>query len=469
MTWSTHFEPPERPQQVQQALNRFRKFLNSQVIGAMMLLICALVAVIWANSPWAHAYFDLWETELSVALGEITFSLTLHEWVNETLMMVFFLMIGLEVKEQILVGELSSLRGALLPVGAALGGMIVPALVFVVINGTLSPDGAGIGGWGIPMATDIAFALGVMALLGQRVPLSLKIFLAALAIADDIGGILVITLFYSGEIAVGGLLLALVFWLVIFALSRLCVYNAFLYFLLSIGVWGGFMISGVHATIAGVLVAMAIPAHALTDPSGRLAGLLRRLDVSRLGGRDLLRDEEQLQVIEDLSDMLHDIEPPLTQLAHSLQPWVTFLVLPLFALANAGVTISGDVGEAVTNPVALGVMGGLMIGKPVGIAVFAWLMVRFGLARLPDGVTWAQIHAVAMLGGIGFTVALFITELAYTQQHALADSAKLGILIASMAAGLIGGAMLWRTTVDRDVADPPPISNSGGQSVRHGA
>ncbi|NJL57317.1 Na+/H+ antiporter NhaA [bacterium] len=394
MAWHTDLlnSSVARPETIDRALARFQRFMHSQVISSVVLLICAVIAILWANSPWSESYFHLWETEVGLSFGDFSFAMTLHGWVNEALMMAFFLVVGLEVKEQIIAGELSSPRRALLPVAAAAGGMIVPALIFSAIN--LGSVGAA--GWGIPMSTDIAFALGILALLGPRIPLSLKIFLAALAIADDLGAIAVITLFYTESIAVNGLLVALGFWLAIFVLSRLGIFNALIYFALSCGVWFGFIMCGIHATIAGVLVAIAIPAHSLVDPKSKLDGLLDRLDSSRLAGRGALHDHEQQEALHELNGVVQDIEPPLVRLLHSLQPWVMFVVMPLFALSNAGVVIGGDIAGTLTSPVSLGVILGLVIGKPVGITLFTWLMVRSGLAELPSGH-----HTASYPGGRG--------------------------------------------------------------------
>jgi len=429
-----------RTPRVERALARFQRFLHSQVIGALLLLACALVAMIWANSPWADSYFHLWETELALSIGETHFSLTLHQAINDALMMAFFLLIGLEVKEQILVGELSKPRQALLPISAALGGMLLPAAVYLLING----GQAGEAGWGVPMSTDIAFALGILALLGKRVPLSIKVFLAALAIADDIGAILVITLFYTNTILVEGLLFALVFWLIITVLSRLGIYNTLIYFTLSIGVWFGFFVSGVHPTIAGIVVAFSIPAHGLTEPRPVIDAIRRRIDPKRLEGLDVLRDEEQKETVYELTQRMNEVTPPLVLLSHGLQPWVTFIVMPLFALGNAGVAIHGNIGESISSPISIGIILGLIVGKPVGIVTMAWIAVKLGIAQLPKGVTWNQITGVGFLAGIGFTMSLFVTELAFKDAHVLADEAKLGIIFASLISGVIGYFYLSR-------------------------
>lgn len=430
-----------RPEPIEQALQSLQKFIRSQVVGSIILMICAVVALIWANSPFSPVYHQLWETVLSITLGDQVLSLTLHQWVNEGLMMSFFLLVGLEIKQQMLVGELSSPRQALLPVSAALGGMVFPALVFVLFNAGTDD----ITGWGIPMSTDIAFALGILALLGKRIPISLKVFLAALAIADDLGAILVIAIFYTEKIVVAGLVIAFVFWIILFILSRLGIFTPIIYFMLAIGVWFGFATSGIHATIGGVLVAMVIPARSLIDPNRFLDVVyekLPKLENGNLDGRGILGEHQKKEAVIAIEEAIHDVEPPLVQVEHSLQPWVTFVVMPLFALSNAGVTISGDIIETILHPVSLGIIFGLLIGKQVGITLFSYLMVRFGFCQLPEGLTWRHIHGVSLLAGIGFTVSLFVTELAYVNNHHTADIAKVGILIASFIAGSIGFYLL---------------------------
>jgi len=430
-----------RPEPVEQALYSIQKFIRSQVVGSIILLICAIVALIWANSPFAPVYHQIWETVLSITLGDEILSLTLHQWVNEGLMMSFFLLVGLEIKQQILVGELSSFRQALFPVSAALGGMIFPALIFALFN--IGTDG--ISGWGIPMSTDIAFALGILALLGKRIPISLKVFLAALAIADDLGAILVIALFYTDQIVISGLVIAFGFWMILFILSRLGIYNPIIYFMLAMGVWFGFATSGIHATIGGVLVALVIPARSLIDPNRFLDVVyekLPKLENANQDNRGILSEHQKTEAVIAIEEAIRDVEPPLVQVEHSLQPWVTFVVMPMFALSNAGVTITGNIIETITHPVSLGVIFGLIVGKQVGITLFSYLMVRLGLSQLPDGLTWRHIHGVSMLAGIGFTVSLFVTELAYATNHHMADNAKVGILIASFIAGSLGFYLL---------------------------
>lgn len=441
--------PTIRPKPVEQALVTIQKFIHSEVMGSGVLLLFSLVALLWANSPWSESYFELWETQLTLTLGSAPLALSLHQWVNDGLMMFFFLLVGLEIKREMLVGELSSARQAFLPIAAAFGGMVAPALIFTLFNaGTETAHG-----WGIPMATDIAFALGLLAMLGSRVPLGLKVFLTALAVADDLGSILVIALFYSHSFNPMGLVLAGGFWLIIFALSRVRIFNGLLYFLLLGGVWLGFMLSGVHATIAGVAVAMIIPARPLIHPRRFIVTSTAQLDTlktAEISRRSVLRDRSQKEAVTTLKDVTNNLNPPLLQLESGLHPWVTFLVLPLFALANAGVRVvgAGDLGHIVFNPVTLGVAFGLILGKQIGVTVVTWLVLKLGWAELPRGLTMKHIYAVSWLAGIGFTVALFVAELSFTA-HEYADQAKIGILGASILAGIVGLVLVRWATGDR--------------------
>ena len=357
---------------------------------------------------------------------------------------VFFFVVGLEIKREVLAGELTSLRRALLPIAGAVGGMLVPALLFFAIN----PAGLEGRGWGIPMATDIAFALGVLGLLGSRIPLGLKVFLTALAIVDDLGAIIVIAAFYTEHVSltllgVGGGLLG-----VSLILNFLGLRNAIVYFAIGTLVWLAFLKSGVHATLAAVLMAFTIPARTRIhgEPfAQRMTALLQRLRASGLPAERKLLTTQQQNILQHMGHTVEEMTAPLQQIEHALVPFVTFVVLPVFALANAGVAFGGDASVSLVHPVSLGVMAGLLVGKQVGIFGFAWLAVRFGLARLPDGVTWRQIHAVSVLAGIGFTMALFVGGLAYRTPN-LVNTAKLGILAASSVATVAGLVLLWRAT-----------------------
>lgn len=422
-------------------LRPFQEFARAGALSGVLLLACAVVALTWSNSPWRESYFALWDTKLTIGLTSRPIAATLHHWINDALMTVFFLLVGLEIKREFLVGELASRRQAALPIMAALGGMVVPAALYALIN--RGSDGTA--GWGIPMATDIAFALGVLTLLGRGVPLGLKVFLTALAIVDDLGAVVVIALFYTAKIEVMALIVAGAMLAVLAFLNRRGVRSLTPYLLLGAGLWAAMLASGVHATIAGVLLALAIPTRTLINTaefSERARSLIDEFDQAETGDLLVITSKGQQEAIHTLHTISESVQGPLLRLEHSLHGLVTFAIMPLFALANAGVQIDA-VGSVVTDKVALGVIAGLLIGKPVGIYFFSKLAVRSGMAKLPTGVTWAQMHGVAWLGGIGFTMSLFVASLAF-QTSALNDSAKVGVLLASTVAGMIGWILLRR-------------------------
>ena len=423
-------------------LTPLRIFTRHKLAGAGLLLGATVVALVWANSAWQASYSTLLATHLTVGFGAMALSKPLLLWINDGVMGIFFFVVGLEIKREILAGELSSVRKATLPIVAAVGGMVVPALVFHLIN----PDGPAARGWGIPMATDIAFALGVMALLGDRVPGGLKVLLTALAIVDDIGAILIIALFYTDSIALFSLAAGGVCFVLAVGANLSGVRHTLAYLALGTFCWLGFLKSGVHATLASVLMAMTIPSRSRLD----LSHLRRRLEdyAATLGrrepggGRRLLTVEEQ-RLLHHLADDTEKASAPLQDLEHAMAPLVTFLVLPLFALANAGVAVQGDLWTALTAPLSLGIVAGLFAGKQAGILGAAWIAVVAGLADLPEQVTWRQVHAVGVLGGVGFTMALFVNGLAFPSDVALQDTGKVGVMAASFAAGVVGLALLW--------------------------
>lgn len=425
------------------AIDPFREFAQTEASGGVFLLLCAVLALVWANSPWDSAYIDLFHTNISIAIGEYSISTSFVHWINDGLMAIFFCVVGLEIKREVLAGELSSPRQAALPVVAAVGGMVVPALIYVAVNA----GGDGVHGWGIPMATDIAFSLGVLALLGSRVPAALKVFLTALAIVDDIGAVLVIAIFYSTGISMQYMLLALVVLAALFAVNRLGVRNAWPYVALGIVLWIAVYQSGVHATVAGVLLALMIPAGSSKD-AGALVARARDVldpifdyDADEDLGRRILTDERYSAALEEAHAIRISLQPPLQRFEHALHPWVAFLIMPLFALANAGVALPGDPLGTLGEPVTLGVVFGLVVGKPLGISVCTWLGVRAGILQLPQGVAWRQVLSVGCVAGIGFTMSLFIANLAFDDAAHL-DNAKLGILGASLIAGVVGYAAL---------------------------
>ncbi len=422
----------------------FQEFAARETSGGILLLLCTVVALVWANSPWAHHYAALWHTPFSVGLGSFELKRELHFWVNDALMAVFFFVVGLEIKRELLAGELASPRQAALPILAALGGVVVPALLYSALNA----GGGGAAGWGIPMATDIAFAIGVMALLGSRIPLGLKVFLTALAIVDDIAAVLVIAVFYTAEFSWVAVGLAGLCLLLAVAANRLGVRHPLPYALIGAVLWVTVLQSGVHATIAGVLLAFTIPSRAVIDQMQFLRHGRALLDHFQRAAEtepfNILNDVEQQTAIEALEDTCEKMQPPLHRLEHALHPWVTFVIMPLFALANAGVSLSGDLGRIVGQPITLGVILGLVLGKPIGVTLASWLAVKTGAAALPENVSWRQIHGAGWLAGIGFTMSLFMAGLAFSDDAQL-TSAKLGILIASLVAGSIGSVILLRT------------------------
>ncbi len=444
-TTEAAMEPPSLPhpgivaRPIDPLLHPLRAFFRHRLAGAGLLLLGAVVALAWASSPWSGLYQALLHLELGVHVGDLALDKSLHHWVNDGLMALFFFVIGLELKREVIEGELSTLRKAALPAVCAVAGMAVPALCYLLIN-----RGTGdMTGWGIPMATDIAFALGVLALLGDRVKPALKIFVTAVAVADDLGAIIVIAVFYTQElsfIALGasGVLLA-----VAIAMNVVGVRDHMAWALIGVAIWLCFLRSGVHATLAAVLVAFAIPARTRLDSQGMAATLGHLLQRYRSlplpSGHGLLPPEEQ-RVLYEIEDVVEEGTAPLQRLEHGLLPLVTFVVLPVFALMNAGVTLGG---AGLTSPkVFAGVFFGLVIGKPLGITLAAWVATRARIAELPSGVTLADVGVVGVLAGIGFTMSLFIGELAFSSPSAIND-AKLGTLCASSVAAALGLLLVW--------------------------
>jgi NhaA family Na+:H+ antiporter len=421
----------------------FARFFHSEASGGIFLLGATLIAMAWANSPWAESYFHLLHTKVSISWGGSSFGLSLHHWVNDGLMVVFFFVVGLEIKRELLVGRLSSVRNAVLPVAAALGGVVVPAALYAAVN----LGGEGSRGWGVPMATDIAFALGILALLGKRVPIGLKIFLTALAIADDLGAVLVIALFYTEKILLGPLVVAAVLLVLIWLAGRFHARRLLVYLGLIVGVWAAVFVSGVHATVAGILVALLVPVRARIDPKRFLEVTRTRLSElqdAKLTRESMLDDPAQLDAIEDMHEATRRMRPAGLALEHHLHPLQAFVVLPIFALVNAGVPIHGGVFETLASPVSLGVVLGLVLGKQAGILLASWIAVRTGKASLPEGVTWPMVYGVSCLAGIGFTMSLFVGELAFTSEEMIGE-AKIGILVASLLAAIWGTLVLWRS------------------------
>jgi NhaA family Na+:H+ antiporter len=424
-------------------------FVQLEASSGIALLLAAVAALVWAN--WGGSYADFWHRAIVLDASAFRIDLDLRHAVNDGLMTLFFFLMGLEIKRELVHGELSEPRRALLPAAAALGGMLVPAALYSVFN--LGGDGAD--GWGIPMATDIAFALGVLSLLGRRIPFSIRVFLLGLAIADDIGAVVVIALFYTSSIDAEALGLAAVVLGAVVALNRGGVRNVGVYIVAGIALWLAVFESGVHATLAGVALGLMTPASAHYTAetfSDAAAELSRRFEAAMLDGSE----DERQSLLAQMEELSHGTEAPLDRLERALHAWVSFGVVPLFALANAGVLISGDVAEnALSSPVSQGIVLGLLLGKPVGICLFTWLAVQLRLCSLPSGANRHHVLGVGLLGGIGFTVSLLIADLAF-EAGALTDEAKLGVLCASAVAGVLGLSYLWlasRTTVS---ADPEP-------------
>ncbi len=416
------------------------KFLHVEASSGIILLVTAVVALVWANSPWASTYEHLLHTPISLGFGEHAFTQTVHFWINDILMVVFFFVVGLEVRRELFEGELSTPQRAALPVAAALGGILVPAAIYLSINAG-SPA---IGGWGVPMATDIAFAVGVLALLGPRVPVALRVLLLALAIIDDIGAILVIALFYSSGIVLGGFAIAGLGVAIVIVMQRVSVRNPFLYVAPGILVWAGILHAGIHPTIAGVILGLLTPVRSWFGHEGFVAETDRALDSLRSKAASEEDPRKLLPELERINIARREAVPPVTRIEAALHPWVAFGIMPLFALANAGVSLGGLSDElSGAMGIALGVGLGLVVGKPLGIVAFSWVAVRSGLASLPRGVSWAGVLVVGCVAGIGFTMALFIGALAFSNTSMLAV-AKVAVLIASAVAGAVGLTLGYR-------------------------
>ena len=399
----------------------------------MALLVAAAAALGWANSPWSDSYASFWHTYISFDIHIFAISENLEHLVNEGLMAVFFFLVGLEIKRELLHGELSSFRKASLPVVAAAGGMAAPALIYLLVN----RSGDGIVGWGVPMATDIAFALGVLALLGRRIPTELRVFLLALAVVDDLGAITVIAIFYTDSIHWANLGLGIALFVLIAGCLRMGIRSMGFYLILCIVMWQFFLESGIHATLAGVLVAAIVPPEPRLHRRDYAAAVEDLLHDFRLAMAN--DDEEKAQtIVEQIDELSSGTEGPMERLESIVHPWVSFVVLPVFALANAGIVFTSDtLSEAVASPITLGVAVALLVGNPLGILGLTWLAVRVGLGQLPSGVRWRHVLGVGFLAGIGFTVAIFISGIAF-DDTVLVDQAKMGIFGASIVAGVVG-------------------------------
>ena len=422
----------------------FEHFIHAQTTTGLTLMFMTVIALILANSPLSELYYHIFHTKVDFNVGDWKLSHTIHHWINDGLMAIYFFMVGLEIKREILVGELSSFKAATLPIIAAIGGMVLPALIYFGVNaGTI-----GANGWGIPMATDIAFAISAVVLLGNRVPHALVTFLVALAIVDDLGAVLVIAVFYTEQIQFLPLGLAGIMFLIMISLNRFGIHAILPYFMVGVFMWFFMLESGVHATIAGVIAAMTIPSRPKltpTDFTQHTSNLLLEYDNYPIA-TDFTMHEEQKAILLNIKDKIDSVGSPSARLEHDLHLPVSLLVIPLFALANAGISIDfSSISQTILQPVSLGVIAGLLVGKIVGIAGISWIAIRLGVAQLPHGSTMRQLLGVAALGGIGFTMSIFVADLAFMGNEELIFQAKIGILSASLFAGVFGYAWLRLT------------------------
>ena len=418
---------------------KISRFINEEAYGGILLILATMVALIWANSSFYESYHHLWhEFKVGFVWGDLNMVASLHHWINDGLMALFFFVVGLEIKREIMGGELSSLKKASLPIAAAIGGMIIPALLYVFVN-INNPDY--IHGWGIPMATDIAFALGLLAMLGNRVPLNLKIFLTALAIADDLGAVMVIAVFYTESIDYNELLYAGFFLAVLIAANYAGIRRTVFYAIVGFaGVWIAFIYSGVHATIAGVLIALTIPARTKigeVDYIDKLSVYLNKFKTEKIDSKSTLLTKQQVHLISEIEELNEKAHTPLQKLEHAMHPVSAYFILPVFALSNAGIHIDGRVIDMLLHPISLGIIAGLVLGKFLGISLLSRLVVKFKWAQLPEGVSWSHIYGVAFLAGIGFTISIFISDLAFKEEE-FKQIAKVGIMAASVLSAVIG-------------------------------
>jgi len=424
-------------------LSPFEEFIHRQTTSGLLLMGTAILALILANSSLSYAYSHIMHTLVNVSIGNWSIEMTIHHWVNDGLMALFFFVVGLELKREILVGELASIKNAILPIAAAIGGMVVPALIYLAIN----PEGDMAAGWGIPMATDIAFAIGALALLASRVPKALITFLVALAIVDDLGAVLVIAAFYTESIAFTPLIAAGLLFLLLLSFNMFGIRKPLPYFLVAVVLWYALLLSGVHPTLAGILGAMSVPAIPKYDPSRfskHVHKLMRDFDESHEPGSNTMTNDRLNSVVEKLEHGVESVGVPLKRLEHAWHIPVAYLVIPIFALANAGIAIDfAAVNSTLTHPVTLGVILGLIFGKFIGIAGVSWVMLKLGLAELPKDTRFTQIAGVSLLAGIGFTMSIFVAQLGFGEDETLLLMAKTGILTASLLAGIAGYVWLY--------------------------
>jgi NhaA family Na+:H+ antiporter len=415
----------------------FEHFIHAQTTMGLVLMAMTIFALLLANSPLAETYAHFFHMKIDFNVGSWELSHSLHHWINDGLMGIFFFIIGLEIKREILVGELSNIKVAMLPILAAIGGMVFPALIYLAIN----YDAAGVGGWGIPMATDIAFAISALVLLGKRVPAALVTFLVALAIVDDLGAVLVIALFYTETINMTALGLSGVMFLIMVSFNRFGIHMILPYFIIGLLMWFFMLESGVHATIAGVIAALTIPSKPKKTPvtfAEDTKGLIDEYSKYPVT-TDHVMHEKQKAILTNIKDKINAVGTPASRLEHDLHLPVALIVIPLFALANAGISIDfSSIGTTFMEPVSLGIIAGLIFGKVIGIFGVSWLAIKLKIAKLPEHSSMSQIFGVAFLGGIGFTMSIFVADLAFINSPELIFQAKVGILCASLFAGLFG-------------------------------
>jgi NhaA family Na+:H+ antiporter len=431
---------PASPPEAWGPLFRFRRwvgrplerFLHIEAASGVLLLVTATVAMIWANSPWAGAYRQFWHTPLGFRVGELVFERPLEWLVNDGLMAIFFFLVGMEIRREVHCGELSEWRRAALPAAAALGGMLAPAGIYLAFAGGAETRS----GWGVPMATDIAFAVGILTLLGKRVPPALRVLLLALAVIDDLGAIVVIALFYSAGLVWSGLLVAAAAIAAILLMQRFGVRAKALYFVPAIVAWAGVYAAGIHPTIAGVIIGVITPVRAWLGPDGFVAGVRHEIHALEEAQPSSLSAHDLAGTLRHVDEARREAMSPAESLIQSLHPWVAFGIMPVFALANAGVSLDGVAFDATSWRVAISVAVGLVVGKPLGVLVVCWATVRLGISRLPVGITTAHLVVLGVVAGVGFTMALFIAQLAFVDPRLLA-AAKMGILAASGAAGVL--------------------------------
>ncbi len=426
---------------LERIIKPFKEFKNTEQLSGIILILCTVFALSLTNFILFEDYTTFWNTKMTVKFGDIGLEKSIFLWINDGLMAIFFFVIGLEIKREILTGELNSLRKASLPITAALGGMFVPALIYIIFN-LYSPES--FSGWGIPMATDIAFTLGILALLGKRAPFSLKVFITGVAIIDDIGAVLVIAIFYSSNIDQTILLVALGVFLLLILFNRLNFQNPSIYIVFGVTLWFFILQSGIHATIAGVLLAFTIPARNKVDADAFITDTTLFIEEFRTSGRcgsGIFLNQKQQSAIKALESSCQNVEPPLQRYERILHYWVAFAIVPVFILANSGVLL-GEVPSTI-HPIELGIFFGLVIGKPLGISLATWIAVKSGITSVPSGLTWMHIVGVSFLAGIGFTMALFIGNLALTDPTLLTMQ-KFTVLIASLTAAILGVLVLSR-------------------------